>query len=223
MRRTSCRLAAQQYTIDRPPLIQITNGTFYRQHPSSKPVEVETSSSDSNPPLFPGLNFTLPSFSSKKEHWSVLSSNSAARTTFLQVLRGQHLCFPPTARSYPYLATNEIAKKDPKLRSPFHAIQYVGFDAERGPAGGSGMRGAYLSARYESRKEETDFSLQDFLLGNTELNADERLINHPDGALLGQVMNDLKLDKMGDMPVSHLSNGQTRRARIAKALLARPE
>ena len=36
-------------------------------------------------------------------------------------------------------------------------------------------------------------------------------------------MRDLRLEKMSDMPVSNLSNGQTRRARIAKALLGKPE
>jgi ABC-type molybdenum transport system ATPase subunit/photorepair protein PhrA len=85
------------------------------------------------------------------------------------------------------------------------------------------MRGAYMSARYESRKEETDFSLLDYLLGNTELNADETLVKHPDRALLDQVMVDLKLEALESMPVTNLSNGQTRRARIAKALLAKPE
>ena len=37
------------------------------------------------------------------------------------------------------------------------------------------------------------------------------------------VMRDLRLEKLSDMPVSHLSNGQTRRAQIAKALLQKPE
>lgn len=85
------------------------------------------------------------------------------------------------------------------------------------------MRGAYLSSRYESRREETDFSLTDFLLGNTELNADDTLVQHPDEALLKQVMAELKLESLGSMPVSNLSNGQIRRARIAKALLGKPE
>jgi ABC-type molybdenum transport system ATPase subunit/photorepair protein PhrA len=234
MRRTLCRLAAQhQASIDPPPLISITNGTFYRQHPSSQsPAKANTTNGslikvdtkvDTNPPLFPGLHFTIPSFSEPKQHWSILSKNSAVRTTFLQILRGQHICLPPTARSYPYLATDDIANKDPRLRSPFHAIQYVGFDAERGTAGGSGLRGAYMSARYESRKEETDFSLRDYLFGNTELNADEKLARHPDQALVDQIMVDLKLEALESMPVTNLSNGQTRRARIAKALLAKPE
>jgi len=230
MRRTLCRLAAQhQASFDLPPLISITNGTFYRQHPLSQspPKENTTEESpakvDANPPLFPGLDFTIPSFSEPKQHWSILSKNSAVRTTFLQILRGQHICLPPTARSYPYLSTEDIAKKDSRLRSPSHAIQYVGFDAERGPASGRGMRGAYMSARYESRKEETDFSLRDYLFGNTELNADETLARHPDQALVDQIMVDLKLEALESMPVTNLSNGQTRRARIAKALLAKPE
>ncbi|KAE9981366.1 hypothetical protein EG328_011716 [Venturia inaequalis] len=229
MRRTLCRRAKAAHhktTIDSPPLISIKNATFYRQHPSSLPKKTENDSHDSNPidtnpPLFPGLNFTIPSFSEPKQHWSILSKNSSVRTTFLQILRGQHICLPPTARSYPYLATDAIANKDSRLRSPSHAIQYVGFDAERGSAGA--MRGAYMSARYESRKEETDFSLRDYLFGNTELNADETLARHPDQSLVDQIMLHLKLETLESMPVTNLSNGQTRRARIAKALLAKPE
>lgn len=87
---------------------------------------------------------------------------------------------------------------------------------------------AYLSARYESRREITDFSLRDFLVGNTELNP---LKTPPgiedDGAisteLLERVVTDLRLDHLLDLPVTFLSNGQGRRARIARALLTRPE
>ncbi|KAJ9669385.1 hypothetical protein H2201_000252 [Coniosporium apollinis] len=203
------------------PLISISNATFYRQHPAS--VAPAGHDVPPNPPLFPGLTLSLPSHASPNQHWSILSPSSSARTTFLQVLRGQYLCFPPTARSYPYLSSPEIAAKDPRLRSPATAIQYVGFDAERGGLGGSSTQGAYLSARYESRREETDFSVIDYLRGNTELNAAEELVQHPPEDLLERVVGDLRLDALVDMPVSNLSNGQTRRARIAKALLARPE
>ena len=232
MRRTAC--CQFRHTIaprSHAPLIRISDATFYRQHPkesrSSQPAvaQVELDSDDAippdpNPPLFPNLNFTLKSQETPNEHWSVISPSSGARTTFLHILRGQYLCLPPIARSYPYLASHA----DPKLRYPGHAIQYVGFDAERSDRlSGGGMRGAYLSARYESRREETDFSLMDYLLGNTELNADQTLVQHPEEALLKQVMTDLKLESLGQYPVSNLSNGQTRRARIAKALLSKPE
>ncbi|EKG20974.1 ABC transporter-like protein, partial [Macrophomina phaseolina MS6] len=206
-------------TKPRPPLISINNATFYRNHPDSHDPQHDSP----NPPLYPNLSFTLPTDASPGQHWAILSPNSANRTTFLQILRGQYLSVPPTARSYPYLQTSEIAEKDPRLRNPSNAIQYVGFDAERGGLSGASTKGAYMSARYESLREVTDWSVRDYLMGNTELNADENLAVKPPEAMVERVMRDLNLTDLQKMPVSHLSNGQTRRARIAKALLARPE
>ena len=180
----------------RAPLVRIANGTFHRDAQ----------------PIFRDLSLTI----QPTEKWSILSKSSSARTALLQILKGQHVCTPPNARTYPLLSQLD----DQRLRSAHNAIQYVGFDAERGKGV---MRGGYLSARYESLREETDFSLLDFLTGNTELNADEKLARHPDPALLAKVMTDLKLQELAEMPVTHLSNGQTRRAKIAKALLSKPE
>ncbi len=206
----------------RPPIVQIENATFYRQHPSSAPLVGQTAAP--NPPLFPGLTFSLPSFPSEPQHWSILGPSGAGKTSFLEVLRGQHLCFPPGGRSYPYLSSDEIAAKDHRLRFPGHAFQYVGFNGERGGWCGSATRGAYLSARYESRREETDFSLLDYLKGHTELNPlDEQEGRYTVDAMLERVVMDLRLEELVDMPVGNLSNGQTRRARIAKALLGQPE
>lgn len=114
------------------------------------------------------------------------------------------------------------------MRSPEVAVKYVGFDAEQGFGGGSSVTtAAYLSARYESHREITDFSLQDFLLGNTELNPGQVLPGHEGSiispSLLARVTKDLKLDHLLHLPVTFLSNGQGRRARIARALLLRPE
>ncbi|KID92213.1 ABC transporter domain containing protein [Metarhizium guizhouense ARSEF 977] len=97
-----------------------------------------------------------------------------------------------------------------------------------GGLGGSVTTSAYLSARYESRREITDFSLRDFLLGNTELNPLKApLGGDNDGAvsreLFNRVVTDLRLGHLLDLPVTFLSNGQGRRARIARALLTRPE
>ncbi|KAK3069976.1 hypothetical protein LTR53_011262 [Teratosphaeriaceae sp. CCFEE 6253] len=132
------------------------------------------------------------------------------------VLAGQHICIPPHARSYPFLST--------RSQSVHEAIKYVGFDAERGSSvGGSNVRGAYLSARYESRREETDFCVRDYLLGHTELNPLERQDSDVDLRALEEVTRQLNLRQLLDIPVANLSNGQTRRARIAKALMAKPE
>ncbi|KAF2135273.1 uncharacterized protein K452DRAFT_354445 [Aplosporella prunicola CBS 121167] len=200
-----------------PPLIRIENATFYRNHPDSHPE------GEANPPIYPNLNFTLPATSTRSQHWAILSPSSANRTAFLQVLRGHYLSVPASARSYPYLQTREIANKDPRLRNPTNAIKYVGMDAERGGLSSVSTKGAYMSARYESMREVTDWSVRDYLMGNTELNADETLAVKPPEEMVERVMNGLNLTTLQNMPVSHLSNGQTRRARIAKALLDRPE
>ncbi|CAK3923611.1 ABC transporter ATP-binding [Lecanosticta acicola] len=195
-----------------PNVIAINKASFYRQYPSDD-------SASSNPALFPDLSFFLPyrySRGGNKEYWAVISDSSVGRTAFLQVLAGQYICIPPTARTYPYLS--DIST------SPQHAVKYIGFDAERGTGvGGNNVRGAYLSARYESRREETDYSVLDYLSGKTQLNALERDQSEASKADLQAVVEQLNLSTLLQMPVANLSNGQTRRARIAKALMARPE
>lgn len=209
-----------------PPLIRIQDGTFYERYPSPDPKAEKE-----NPPLYPNLNFILPSGSSAAEgvqdgqslqHWAIIGSTE--RTKLLEILRGQLICLPPSARTYPYLLTDEIAAKDHRLRYPGRAIQYVGFSGEGSQATG-GVRGAYLSARYESLREETDWTLRQYLQGQTSLNPLEGEENGTvkDLAFLEQVIANLKLEPLLDMPVANLSNGQTRRARIAKALLSKPE
>ncbi|KAI1875809.1 uncharacterized protein JN550_002095 [Neoarthrinium moseri] len=193
------------------PVVSIANGTFYRHHPNASSIHP-------NPPLFSNLNFTLPSAAEPPRHWSIIGPSLSGKTTFLQLLRGQHLCFPPTARSFPYLSSDSVPLK---LRVPSRAIRYVGFSNEGLSTGPT--TAAYLSARYESKRETTDFSLRDFLLGNTELNALKRDDEVPDSALVDRVVRDLKLVQLLDLPVAFLSNGQGRRARIARALLMAPE
>ncbi|TVY81107.1 putative ABC transporter ATP-binding protein [Lachnellula suecica] len=201
-----------------PPIISINNGTFHRHHPNAC-----LASTTPNPPLFENLNFELPSSSSTQKHWSIIGPSNSGKTIFLQILGGKHISIPATARSYPYLETEEIGKKDHELRNPARAIKRVGFDGETG-LGAQAPQSAYLSARYESRREDTDFSVLDYLLGNTELNPSK----DPNGKQidttnLERVIKDLNLGDLLDMPVSNLSNGQTRRARIARALLGKPE
>ncbi|KAK2590472.1 hypothetical protein QQS21_011845 [Conoideocrella luteorostrata] len=205
----------------RLPIIRITKATFYRHHPNSH-------SSHANPPLFNDLTFDLPSSSLQPHNWCVVGPSLSGKTTFLQVLRGRLLCEPPTSRAYPYLSGHDVPAR---LRSPQKAIRYVGFDAEATGGGGLGSAvttSAYLSARYESRREITDFSLRNFLLGNTELNPLEASLEGEGSEaistdLLNRVVKDLRLEHLLDLPVTFLSNGQGRRARIARALLTRPE
>jgi ABC-type molybdenum transport system ATPase subunit/photorepair protein PhrA len=224
MRRT-LRLLSKHASKSKLKLIQIQGGTFYREHPYS-----HGSDSTTNPPLFPDLTYNLSATSFQdvgkptrnNEHWAVISASDG--TTFLEILRGSHICLPPGARAYPYLATDEIDAKAHRLRNSFRAIQYVGFNPGKGQSVTKGVQGSYLSARYESHREETDWSVLQYLKGETELNPTESTDRaHVDEMLLSKVVADLKLQNLLPMPVSNLSNGQTRRARIAKALLGQPE
>ena len=236
MKRTS-RLLFQRHAIcydntfagstdlNHAPIIRIDSSTFYRQHPNAV-------HQTENPPLFPDLTFHLPSQpiehasrsegNDEQQHWAVVGASS--KTTLLEILRGSYISIPPKGRTYPYLSSQAIAQKDPALRIPTRAIQYVGFAGDRGASSG-GVRGAYLSARYESRREETDWTVLQYLKGETELNPANNELRDVrwNESLLNQVIKDLRLGKLIDMPVANLSNGQTRRARIAKALLGKPE
>ncbi|KAJ1331652.1 molybdate transport system ATP-binding protein [Microdochium nivale] len=196
----------------RLPVISIANGTFHRHHPS-------TGSGHSSPGFFTGLNFSLPSATTDSKHWCVVGPSLSGKTTFLNILRGQLLCMPPTARTYPYLATDSVSQR---LKVPSNAIKYVGFSSERLAA--TPGTATYMSARYESKRLETDFSLRDFLAGNIELNPfNQPAETTPNSVLFNRVVGDLKLEQLLDLPVMFLSNGQGRRARIARALLEGPE
>lgn len=205
-----------------PQLIAIRNATFYKEYPSAR----DATSTASNPPLFPNLNFHL---QATPEHligtqvsakrYAVIGTNT---TPFLRLLQGEYFCTPANARSYPYLSS-AVPEDKSYLRLPSRAIQYVGFNAKTSKDAFGGVKGAYLSARYESRREETDWSLRQYLCGQTELNPSLKVSGPSlDDEAFQKVVRDLRLQHLLDLPVSHLSNGQTRRSRIAKALLDRP-
>ena len=210
------------------PIVRVDNGTFYRDHPSSNP------DAHSNPPIFPGLKFALSAQGVQAdvpEYWAIIGSSSSGKTTFLEILRGFHVCLPPSARSFPLLGSkgydDELDAEDSYLRNPLRALQYVGFNGRGDSLGGPGIRSAYLSARYESRREDTDFSLLDYLKGNTSLNPTEEELakssQHEKTDRLNDVVSKLNLKDLLSLPVGNLSNGQTRRARIAKALMGSPK
>jgi ABC-type molybdenum transport system ATPase subunit/photorepair protein PhrA len=182
-------------------ILGFQNGIFYRHHPSSTPPD-----DDMNPPLFPQLRSLKLQAKNPPDMTAVIGPSSSGKTTFLELLQGQHYCIPPLARCY-------------TIPEPRRDIRYVGFSNDENIFTGPATRGAYLSARYEAHREPTDITVEDYLLGHTELNA----------SVLGKmtsrkqkIIDDLNLASLVDMPVSNLSNGQTRRAKIARALFLDP-
>ncbi|KAL7276966.1 hypothetical protein RUND412_000003 [Rhizina undulata] len=207
-------------TVPTKPLISINNATF-RGLPSTTPTE--------NDNWFPGLSFTLPSPSvhATPQKWAVLGSS---RQRFLEILQGKHICEPPESRTYPLLAS--------RGKWPHQAIELVSFGAG---GSGSGMLGGgtggdgYLSARYETLREEFDLTLKEWLAegvikGRTVTAWEEGGDGEEAGRLtaleeemVGNVVEMLRLDMLVGQSVMTLSNGQSRRARVAKALLKRSD
>ena len=227
MRKSSVLLYYRASTQKSPPLVKIDQATFYRRHPATV--------KSGNPPLFEDLTFHLPCDIINRrtpQIWAIVGASNSGKTTLLEILKGQHLCFPPAARSFPHLATigqRDVRvhdRRDLRLRNPVNAIQYVGFGGKGDKLGQGDTRGAYLAARYESRREDSDFSLDDYLKGNTALNPDEEELNNyqkaRDKIYFDKAVKFMKLRDLLSFPVNTLSNGQTRRARIAKALIRKP-
>lgn len=119
------------------------------------------------------------------------------KSQLLNILAGKVVANPPQALSYPSFG---------KDIWPSQAIEMVMFDNS------SRLKAPYLSARYESFRDEFDYSLRRVLEDTANDKAD-----------LDQVSKVLRLDSLLDRWVVSLSNGQMRRAKIALALLKRPK
>jgi energy-coupling factor transporter ATP-binding protein EcfA2 len=193
----------------RPPLLTLRNATFHR--------------TPNSPPIFRNTTFTLPT-TTPAQKWTVLGPS---KSTFLSILRGSLTAAPPTSRSYPLLSAHN--------KWPYSSIQLCNFGGEGGMlSGGTGGDG-YVSARYETLRERFDQTLEEWLSDSLEsrLNpyeeaSPERLAEEQREAaanqlLLQQVMRELRLEELKEQAVMTLSNGQSRRARLAQALLKRPE
>ncbi|KAM7198777.1 P-loop containing nucleoside triphosphate hydrolase protein [Rhypophila sp. PSN 637] len=201
------------------PLVNVRGGRFYREHPSARP---QTDPSRPNPPLFiEGLNFKLAykggiginNYKMEKQAYCIIGPSQSGKTSFLQMLRGELICIPPEARQFHPLLDQK-------------SIRYAGFDTAHQGGGLGKLASSYLAERYESRQEGANFTLNDYLLDNTELNplSTNTYGNlDPEGQrLFDRVVDGFNLRPLLNLPVIFLSNGQGRRAIISHALLHRP-
>lgn len=201
------------------PLIQIKHASFRQTTSPSAAI------------LFPGLSFTLPSPSAAgpTQKWSILGPS---KYTFLSILSGTHVVSPPEGRKYPALAAHK--------KWPQGAIGLVSFGAgskQTGMLAGGTDGEGYLSSRYESLRQEFDLSLRQWLEDSVDLgrnpwedggeqlsrSAKEEESERARRTLVDAVAADLDLGILLGQSVMTLSNGQSRRARIAQALLRKPE
>lgn len=130
------------------------------------------------------------------ERWAVTGPR---KTELLNVLAAKYIPQPALSRQYPFLEKNIW---------PSQAIQLVEFKGS--------IPVSHLSARYEHFRDEFDFSLCKYLGQSLGTAAGAN------SAEITKIMHQLKLDELANRWVVGLSNGQMRRARLARALLQKP-
>lgn len=133
------------------------------------------------------------------------------KTEFLNGLAMKYLPFPPLSRQYPLMS--ELKRYD--------IIEYLNFKES------SGLEKTYLSARYESfaYKGELEMandvnSVKNYICGSNNYNTNHEDVEEQE---LLQIMDMFNLKHLKNKWINSLSNGQLRRARIAKSVLNKPK
>ena len=162
--------------------------------------------------LFPSLSLTI----RDADCWAILAptSSSPTRAALVAALRHQVRFDPTSSASHPILASlppvdRPLDQGGPRDRDVDDLIQFVSFKTRLGHSGGFDD----YTARYYSIRDEDKLTVRRHLRDATS--ADDAAVE--DKAAL------LHMDTLLDLPLITLSNGQTRRARILRALLAKPE
>ncbi|EDR07846.1 uncharacterized protein LACBIDRAFT_298087 [Laccaria bicolor S238N-H82] len=156
--------------------------------------------SQSTPPALNSIDWTV----DEGEAWAVVSRSRGGRgkSILFQTLLGNNRIspLPPSPGLYPFL--NGL--------DPFDGRR-LGFVAFRNTGGTRGAGGVFYdyTARYGAVREEDGRTLRDTL--------------HGEGGKVEELVDKLGLRDLLDLPLIALSNGQMRRARIARAVMKTPE
>ncbi|KAG6873130.1 hypothetical protein C0995_002504 [Termitomyces sp. Mi166 len=200
------------YSTVRTPFVHIPKSNVYR-----------FGDSNTASPVFRDLSWTI----HENEAWAVVGSGAGEKATLFETLLG-HLRIapipPPPGGLFP--ALTEAG------RDPFTSLVFVSFGNRRRVAGGAFYD---YSARYGAVREEDRITLRQSMFPETIPPAFPDLeLPRADGEAPKGMSDaerrafDALVDKIGlsaflDLPIIALSNGQTRRARIIKAVLRKPE
>jgi molybdate transport system ATP-binding protein len=150
-----------------------------------------------------GLNWTL----REGEAWAVVGPTGSGKTTLAEVILGRHHT-PGGAVRWPLLDKLRAAGR--KADYPSQVISLVAFKEESRLFS---YAGHYYQQRFEFADSDEPLSLNQFLHAGT----------HAIDAEVRAVTERLGVREQLPQPFMTLSNGQTRRARLARALLAKPE
>ncbi|GEQ72702.1 hypothetical protein JCM33374_g6389 [Metschnikowia sp. JCM 33374] len=160
--------------------------------------------------IFPNpiSNFKLWADVNKPTFWGVIGPR---KSDFLRIVASKYFSEPALGRSYPFLSKGGVLK-----------IQYIDFREN------SGLDKCHMAARYETysfkgKLEMSDDvnSVQNYISGenNYNKNKDPDTDPHFTESLLAK----FELSHLKNKWINTLSNGQMRRARIAKAIHTKPQ
>ncbi|KAI0044852.1 P-loop containing nucleoside triphosphate hydrolase protein [Auriscalpium vulgare] len=172
------------------------------------------------------------------QSWAVVGSGAGEKTALLETLLGNMRLLPPPAGGvFPFLAETPSTSRS-QSRPLSERVSLVSFSHRPRASGGSFYD---YTARYGAVREEDRVTLREsmfpeesglirdslkafFVDKKTEMDeARERKVREERAMHFQDLVKKLGLEQFLDLPLVALSNGQTRRARIVKALLDRPE
>lgn len=195
--------ASSRFVRSAPPVFQAQGASVF---PFGVP------SNDPSQALFNDLDFTI----HDEDCWAILapSSSSPTRAALLATIQHQARFHPISAASHPILATLPPVERPaeeggPRERTVEDLLQLVSFKTRLGRSGAFDD----YTARYYSIRDEDKLTVRQHLKDATGASDDDIVVK----------AKDLQMTTLLDLPLITLSNGQTRRARILKALLAKPE
>ncbi|KAG2087721.1 P-loop containing nucleoside triphosphate hydrolase protein [Suillus cothurnatus] len=173
-------------------------------------------------PVFRDVEWTI----DEGESWAVIGTGSKQKTALLQTLLGHLRITPPPPLPgglFPFLS-------DPP-RDPHTCVALVSFAHRPRAAGGAFYD---YTSRYGAVREEDRITLRESMFGEYDfLNIQpkggkvktpvEVAQDEVKKGIFEDLTSRLGLSSLLDLPLIALSNGQTRRARIVKAILSEPE
>ncbi|ESK94689.1 hypothetical protein Moror_14325 [Moniliophthora roreri MCA 2997] len=168
-------------------------------------------------PIFTDVEWTV----RDKESWAIVGTGSGEKNLLFQTLLGHFRISPyPPGALFPFLKTQD----------PTSAITTVSFTHR--PRSSTNTDFYDYSARYGAVHEEDKITLRQSLytslgIANDPFSKDttpeEHRMSEEDKRLLHDLAESMGLSPFMDLPIIALSNGQTRRARILKAVLRKPK
>ena len=152
--------------------------------------------------IFSGLNWSC----REGETWALVGPTGSGKTAFAELLLGRHF-MPEGLVSWPLL--DRLHSEGQRIDYPSQVVAHVTFKEESRLFS---YAGHYYQQRYEFADADEPLSLQQFLQTRNTSPHD-----------VFATAERLGIAAQLPQPFMTLSNGQTRRARLARALLRRPE